>query len=271
MLDDAGDAEDDYVEDIAGGTAGFYDDVTGRLVVRGDRFGAYEEMVLVHELTHALQDQWFQLDRPELEDGGEAGGAFGALIEGDVMRVMLAWEEAQPPDVRDELAPDVEDDELDGADEGFDPYLAEGEYLYGAGLELVLELLERGGQELLDETFRNPPGSSQQVLHPELVGEPVPKRPTSPSPSGKVLDEGVLGEVGLAHLLETDPQEPGPQEGWQGDSYVTYRTKRSLCTVANVETSDAGARDRLLAALQAQDLDADPSGPAGLALRSCRD
>lgn len=163
MLDDAGDAEDDYVEDIAGGTAGFYDDVTGRLVVRGDRFGAYEEMVLVHELTHALQDQWFQLDRPELQDGGEAGGAFGALIEGDAMRVMLAWEEAQPPDVRDELAPDVEDDELDGADEGFDPYLAEGEYLYGAGLELVLELLERGGQELLDETFRNPPGSSQQV------------------------------------------------------------------------------------------------------------
>ena len=52
------------------GVAGYYDPRTGRMrTVRGAATGTrvLAEMVLAHELTHALEDQRFELD---LEDAG---------------------------------------------------------------------------------------------------------------------------------------------------------------------------------------------------------
>ena len=42
---------------------GFYDPKTKELYVRGVDAKASVRHVLVHELTHALQDQWFSIDR----------------------------------------------------------------------------------------------------------------------------------------------------------------------------------------------------------------
>ena len=47
--------------------AGFYDTETKELVVRGARLTPFVRQVLVHELTHALDDQHFDLD-PDLPD-----------------------------------------------------------------------------------------------------------------------------------------------------------------------------------------------------------
>ena len=67
-----------------------------RIRVRGTEMTVGLEVTLVHELTHALQDQHFDLDRlndPEL-DGG-ASTAFRALGEGDALRVEDAYIEEE--------------------------------------------------------------------------------------------------------------------------------------------------------------------------------
>src|SRR4029453_17971619 len=48
--------------------------------------------VLAHELTHALDDQWFDLNRPQLDVADdETSFGFGALAEGDAMRIEHAY------------------------------------------------------------------------------------------------------------------------------------------------------------------------------------
>ncbi len=282
---------EEYYDD---GTVGFYDTTTERLVVRGDTFGPYEEMVLVHELTHALQDQWFKTDRPELYDGSETWIAFNALIEGDATRVEQTWYLAQTSKVQRKIdeeeydtfadLDDVDEveDEADAAgapasapfdgdaeEDDFDVYAATGSFPYDAGVVMVEALLEKGGQKLLDATFRVPPTTTEQVLHPELIGAGSPLVPPAPAPDGVVVDEGVLGELGLAMMLRNDPMKGGAQVGWEGDAYVTYESGEQVCTLANVLMSNAATRDGLVAALRKRQTYATPRGDTGLLLKSC--
>ena len=48
------------------GVLGFYDDKTKQLYVRGAKATPGVQAVLSHELTHALTDQWFSINRPAL-------------------------------------------------------------------------------------------------------------------------------------------------------------------------------------------------------------
>ena len=75
-----------------GGTLAFYDPTDERVRVRGTEMTVGLEVTLVHELTHALQDQHFDLERldgPQLDDG--AATAFRGLAEGDALRVEEAY------------------------------------------------------------------------------------------------------------------------------------------------------------------------------------
>ena len=83
---DAGAAEQSL---LTGAVLGLYDSKTKELFVRGDDTDSPEvRQTLVHELTHALQDQWFGLDRPDLEkkeDDSPLG--FQTVFEGDAVRI----------------------------------------------------------------------------------------------------------------------------------------------------------------------------------------
>ncbi|MGB5265104.1 MAG: hypothetical protein WBN30_00855, partial [Polyangiales bacterium] len=81
---------------------GYYDPDTGRLVIRDDvmaglagSFGPEQvqeaQLVLVHELVHALQDQRLGLGESyEKERTADADNAFRAVVEGDATLAMLA-------------------------------------------------------------------------------------------------------------------------------------------------------------------------------------
>src|SRR4051812_16466537 len=74
---------------------GFYDPKTKELFVRGAQPTPYVRQVLVHELTHALQDQHFAIDRPDLDKADdERGDAFQALVEGDAVRIDTEYRES---------------------------------------------------------------------------------------------------------------------------------------------------------------------------------
>ena len=65
----------------AAGVLGFYDPETAELVIRGQAITPYTRQTIVHELTHALDDQHFELDRPEYDDLDDETG-FGLQRRG---------------------------------------------------------------------------------------------------------------------------------------------------------------------------------------------
>src|SRR5262245_40527427 len=95
------------VIDLAGAQAasdetdvlGFYDEDTKEMVVRGrDLSDTDVRMTVVHELTHALQDQHFGLHRLDKEFGGPG---IDALVEGDAELVTYAYLYSLPKRTRD--------------------------------------------------------------------------------------------------------------------------------------------------------------------------
>lgn len=258
LLADDVDLDEAVGESLDEGVVGFYDAQTGRLAVRGREVDAFVQLVLVHELVHALQDQHFDIDRPELDEADdERSAAFTALVEGDAVRVELAWLEAQPRSVQDELL-----DAFGGESSGGEPVVeALLGFPYAAGPGLAQALVDRGGQEELDAAFRDPPTTTEQVVDP-AAGPAV--EVLRPAVEGDVVDVGVLGLLGLALLLDVDPLEPGAERGWAGDSYVTAETGDRTCTTVHLAADDDDARTGLDEALRSTrpDLEVGP-GPDG--------
>jgi hypothetical protein len=76
--------------------AGYYDPRTQRLrIVKGAQTAnrVLYEMVLAHELTHALEDQRFGFDLDALAAGGDRALAHTALIEGSATALMYRYVE----------------------------------------------------------------------------------------------------------------------------------------------------------------------------------
>src|SRR5207302_7880735 len=83
---------------VGEGVVGFYDPQKKDLVVRGTAITPYVRKTLAHELTHALDDQRFGLDRAGLEKANaESADGFRALSEGDAVHVEQAYANAMSP------------------------------------------------------------------------------------------------------------------------------------------------------------------------------
>ena len=70
-----------------GSATAFYDTAGNELLVKAGPATPFARKILVHELTNALNDQHFELDRPNLRSAGEAGDAFEAIAQGVAARV----------------------------------------------------------------------------------------------------------------------------------------------------------------------------------------
>lgn len=234
--------------------AGYYDNKKDDLVVRGDKLSPYIRSVLVHELTHALQDQHFDIDRTALaKKDDESAIALTGLIEGDAVRIEGLYFESLPQAEQKE----AEREELRAAgrrDPNIPRPLLEMIFFpYIAGPAFAEKVFAEGGQARLDEAYRHPPTTSEHLLHPDvfLAGQaaaPV----TSPKADGKKLDEGVLGEFGLAITLETVVGEGAgaAARGWGGDRYVAWTKGKQTCARTTIAMDTAKDVSELRSALR---------------------
>jgi hypothetical protein len=200
-----------------------------RVVSAIARRDLFREIVLAHELVHAIQhDTHPRLLEESLawREQDDAAAAVSAAVEGDATRV--GFEVVMPgrlpseQSVRDELASDV-------ASRSKGP-LAEAPalvrltvafpYEYGYGLSLA------EGSALLDA----PPASTEQVLHPEHRRAPFLaidlKALREALPSGcRFVAENTVGELGLSVLFRDLSSAPDPSawRGWDGDRYLVAR------------------------------------------------
>ena len=222
---------------LGAAVAGFYDPETDELVVRGARTSPYVRSVLVHELTHALQDQHFNLHRPALDDrDDEAGQAFSTVVEGDAVRIQEAYKRSLSRSERREA--DREEQSLGGAiDPNIPPILLQliG-FPYEVGPMFVRSVLAAGGQARLDAAFITPPETSEHVIHAEtfLRDQPI-VAVADPPADGPVIDRGVIGELGIIlMLLDNAAQGVAARagRGWGGDRYVAWDAGSKTCVRA---------------------------------------
>jgi hypothetical protein len=238
---------------LADAVLGFYDARTDALVVRGADTTPYVRTVLVHELTHALDDQHFELDRPALDTADdESGLAFSGLVEGNAVRVETLYRRSLD-EADQEQAAEEERDFAAGIDaSGVPAFVADLiSFPYLAGPAFVDALVDSGGERRVDAAFGSPPTTSESVLDPEgyLAGEVVVGVPTPPA-EGPVIDQGVLGEWPIVMILsaELDPGEAQDAAvGWAGDAYVAWSDGDRTCVRATF-VMDEGEVDALAGA-----------------------
>ena len=242
---------------LGSAVAGFYDPESDELVVRGGGLSPYARSTLVHELTHALDDQWFDLHRPELDEGDERSLAFGALVEGDAVRVEQAYrgtftdaERLQAGLEQQQQASRIDRRGLPDAI----PKIIGFPYLFGP--RFVGALVERGGEDLVNRTFERPPTTSEHILHPERWFDDEPVRSVArPEAEGAVLDEGLYGQSSLQLTLEpvvgTEDADRAA-DGWGGDRYVVWDAGGGrTCVRARFAMDTADDLDELTRALRA--------------------
>jgi hypothetical protein len=214
---------------------GFYDTEANELVVRGGAITLLFRNTLVHELTHALDDQLVELDRPEYEDADdEVSFGFSAVIEGNARRVEAAFYESLSRD--DQRSLDAESASY-GA--GIDLGRYRRSYLvltfapYDLGEPFVAELLDSGGEDAVDAALRDPPRTSEQVLYFDAyVAREGRVEVAAPPADGEIVEDGVVGELGIVAILSDSmgiAEAREAADGWAGDWFVAWREGTASC------------------------------------------
>jgi hypothetical protein len=233
LVPEGTDLAEAYESTLTDAVSGYYDPRTGRLrVVSGAQTAnrVLYEMVLAHELTHALEDQAFDFDLDALAVGGDRALARTALIEGTASALMYRYVEARFG--AEELFGGLAASAFGGTGD-LPPFLtAQLVFPYTAGEAFVERLLEVGGGtwRLADAALRfRPPESTEQILH---AGKYLRlERPRRVSLRGPVdaLGEGwrpllrsTFGEWQTQKLLARagGTSSPRAAAGWGGDRYA---------------------------------------------------
>jgi hypothetical protein len=215
---------------------GFYDPIEEQIVIRAGLPEPMLHRVVVHELTHALDDQYHPFEEVILDLRTEQGRALQALIEGDASRIDTLYRDQLPPAAR--AVSDGEIEDATGLPESAGPFLELLAFPYIAGPDFVRALVAAGGPGAVDEAFRARPTTSEHILHPERFLQRAPSVSVSePVPDGPMLGLGTLGEVGLRLVLEEtlDAQAAArAADGWGADRYVAWSDNERTCVRVNL-------------------------------------
>ncbi|WP_254522634.1 Hvo_1808 family surface protein [Natrinema caseinilyticum] len=253
---DVGRAFDDLYGDSI---QGYYVDDRIVIVVEDTDRIRIDRWVLVHELTHALQDQQFGISREaETIDGIRAENG---VIEGEANYVTRRYDRRCGDEWQ--CLPGGEGSAATGeelADRPFDTGLFLSIYVpYAEGPRFVADLVERGDWDAVDRAHRAPPRSTAQLIHPGHYPESAPVEVAIPDRSSDdwrpieagTDDEGdragapaprteTIGEATLFAMLWENgvidrPLTAGGSDlapynyshpataGWAGDSFRVYR------------------------------------------------
>ena len=220
--------------------AGYYDPKDKKLRIAKTTDAEWGEMVLAHEILHALQDQSYDLEKWEHVPDGEtdAGLARHALVEGDGVALMIElalanknvpapWDDPRVARELDKAMSLPSGDALDKAP------LAVRETLlfpYRQGFAFVAALRRERPWSAVDAAFKRPPRSTEHILHlDKYQADEKPIAVTLAVPPSlaeyRVAHTTVWGELGCSLFLRSHGfDEPGAAQaaqGWGGDRVLT--------------------------------------------------
>jgi len=239
--------------------AGYYDPQTKTVNLLDWIDPDQQKPVLAHELTHALQDQSFGLEKymkagaadlstskkeptPKDIENDEESAAHQAVVEGQAMVVLIDYELApvgqsvvDSPQIVEALKVGMQMGTADSIEFRNAPlYIKEAlTFPYRYGLDFEMELLTKMGKDrAYAGAFRNPPRTTREIMEPHayLSGE---KLAPMPLPDFKKdfkgydkFDVGAVGEFDVSILVD---QYQGEQVSkrlyphWRGGYYYAAR------------------------------------------------
>ncbi len=248
----------------------YYDSHAKKIVVRGTTLDAEARITLAHELTHALQDQHYDLERLDREaKSSGAQDAELALVEGDATRIENKYyaglsakdqrfiDRAEGPNGSASGQPAVPDIAAQAASEGI--IGAELDAPYALGPQMVDAILAADHRPGLASAFRHPPNTQLDfVLPSQALGRKHLAKLTRPSlPHGArrlAADEpDDFGAADLFFLLAS--RIPAPTalraaDTWSnGRELISRAADGRTCVDVALATGTRSGADRLNAAL----------------------
>ncbi|HEX2373297.1 MAG TPA: hypothetical protein VHO93_04885 [Actinomycetota bacterium] len=216
----------------------------GSLYVRSSAgLDPYTKFNLSHELTHAVTDQHFDLTRADRLADATARedelAAYSGLVEGDAVLVMQRYlAERLTPSEQAAAALTAAGQgtpRLDAAPAVIRESLI---FPYQEGLRFVRILYQQGGWAAVNRAYRDPPTSTEQLLHPEryLRDRDQPQAVAVPDLSGPLgggwrpATEQSFGEFDARLLLQGELAVATAQSaasGWDGGRLRTFQRGRS--------------------------------------------
>lgn len=212
--------------------AGFYDPTRKQLFVASWLAPISQGPTLAHEITHALQDQHFDIERFTSHERGIGDGQLSAMtvVEGDATLAMIAFGAGRRGLAARARALNATIGDAAGGERLERAPLVLRETLvfpYREGLRLCTDAYESGGWEAVNALLRTPPASTEQVLHADkLATREPPVRvtitlPPSLASTHEIAYFETFGELGAQLWLRTwvDAQVANDAAaGWGGDS-----------------------------------------------------
>jgi hypothetical protein len=225
---------------------------------------ADQRMVMAHELTHALEDQHFQIEAwvKAARPNEDAELARDAVLEGSAMAAMVDYLMLGTGRSLKDL-PDFDPGMLIG-DLGSTPTLQKAPpflkdaliFPYIGGLNFSAAVMKNTGWAALSAVFERPPVSTQQILHPALYRSgktpatvALPRLEKLLGGNWAKLDENTMGEFGwkevLKQFLDTDRAKT-LAAAWDGDRYMVFEQKQTkkliLVTRLHLDSEEHAAR-----------------------------
>jgi hypothetical protein len=222
--------------------AGFYDPHRKTMFIADWVEPDMQRLVLTHELTHALQDQNFDLEeflkaaRPD----DDASSARQAMVEGHataamIQQVIAPLKLEDMPSLEPLMATVIHQqfEELPAFNQAPFFFRFQALFPYVEGMGFMQRGLQAGGWKRLNSLFNDPPHTTKEIFEPQAYFEkqPLPKISLpSPAPLAGIrglnfLTENTLGELGyyavLGQLISED-EAKSVARGWLADRYLLY-------------------------------------------------
>lgn len=258
--------------------AGYYDPKTRQFYLADWIDVDGQRPIMAHELTHALQDQHFNLRRFDNWPKGDSDAelAAHALIEGDATLSMMLYVAASPMRavafLKSLTATGMATAELDKAPRALRDSLL---FPYQEGTDWTRNVYKQGGWSQVSRAFTELPQSTEQVLHSEkyfaheapvkvvlpdlsiLLNagrsgtgvSPVNNHAQDAHATWKRIDSDVEGEWGMYLLLDQFLKLPADSRraaaGWGGDRYAVYENDKgeTLFVSLSVWDTERDARE----------------------------
>lgn len=242
-------------EMLAKMVAGFYDPLTSTFYLVEQFPRGAEGVILAHELTHALDDQYFDLlgSWTPMMVNSDRAMAFRAVIEGSGTNLMSAWMRRYPQEMDLQVLMRYQQQSTGGLDGVPSALWKPLLWAYNSGAAFLTRSdsvlqgqMEEATVDDVVRAFREPPASTEQVLHPEKYWSAEDRDPPTevafevddlPRGWSLVFDD-TIGELGLGLILAPSSDEDlgvndalsaeytyASTAGWDGDRVALFRNE----------------------------------------------
>jgi len=234
---------------IENNAGGLYDEKSGKLMIISDHMNSdpVYQLILVHELRHALQDQHYNISHllGNRSDFDDRKLAVTAALEGDAMLLMTQY--------ADKFTPFPVSPELSLSGYNSDALLSFSPIKFSHnlndlppvikyhltmpyinGLKFVFTVFKKGKWKSVNNILKDPPVSSEQILHPEkyLKRElPADSEPVHKPEGYELYHSGTIGEYLLNILLMEKNNYKDVASGWGGDTFKLYKKENSYVLI----------------------------------------